>query len=104
MFQYKICYSVALRAKAIFYEIQNFTLFDILLKLVSPASILLNIEIEKLFKIIASTVFNLNHQHFVSRLNYARPIYFYIFFQYPNTLADLLIKSIIFPCMILKRT
>ena len=39
MFEYKICYHVALRANAIFYEIQDFTLIDLLLKLANRASI-----------------------------------------------------------------
>ena len=38
-----------------------------------------NIQIEKLFKVIFSVVFNLNHQHFLSSLSYAKHKYFYSF-------------------------
>ena len=46
MFGYKICHHVALRVNVI-YEMHYFTLINLLLKLVSPASILFNIQIEK---------------------------------------------------------
>ena len=49
VFEYKICYHEALRANTIFYEIQDFTLIDLLQKLASPASIFSNIQIETLF-------------------------------------------------------
>ena len=40
-----VCYYVALKAIAIFYAIQDFTLIALLLKLASPALILFNIQI-----------------------------------------------------------
>ena len=86
-------YHVALRVNAIIYEIQDFTLIDLLLKLANPASTFLNIQIEKLIKIILSIVFNFNHHHFVSSLSYAKHKYFYIFHRYSNSfyLADFLL-------------
>ena len=106
MFKYKICYHVALRANAHFYKIQEFTFIDLLLKLTSSVSIFFNIQIGKLFKIIFYMVFNLNHQHFVSRQSYAKHKYFCIFPRYSILLADLprLMYLIIETCMKLKRT
>ena len=70
MFEYKICYHVALAVNAIFYEMQDFALVDLLLKLVSPALISFNIQIEKLLNITYSMVFNINNHYFVSNLSY----------------------------------
>ena len=49
--------------------------------------------------------FNLNHQHFVSSLPYAKHKYFCIFPGYSNSLADLQmgVYIIIEACMKLKR-
>ena len=51
-------------------------------------------------------VLNLNHQHFVSRLSYAKHKYFYIFPRYANSLADLprLVYLLLNAYMKLKRT
>ena len=49
VFEYKICYHVALRANATFCHIattQNFTLIDLLLNLPSPTSIFFTIQIK----------------------------------------------------------
>ena len=54
VFEYKICYHVALRADAILYETKYFTLIGLLLKLVNPALIYFNIQIKELLKIIFS--------------------------------------------------
>ena len=90
MFEYEICHHVALRANAIFYEIQNFTLVDLFLKLASPASIF-NIQREKQFKIIFCMVVNLNHQHFVSSLSYAKK-YKYVYIV-PRYLGDTVVVN-----------
>ena len=71
----KYAIHVTLRANANVYEIQDITLINLLLKLASQASIFSNIQTEKLFQIIFSTVFNLDHQHFVSSLPYAKHKY-----------------------------
>ena len=81
---------------------QFFTKFKILqliyllLKLASPASTVFNIQTEKRLKIIISMVFNLNYQHFVSSLSYAKHNYFYIIPLYSNSFADLLIHDGVF--------
>ena len=51
-------------------------------------------------------VLNLTHQHFDSRLSYAKQKYFYIFPRHSNSLTDLprLMYLIIDACMKLKRT
>ena len=51
-------------------------------------------------------VFNLNHQHIVSSLSYAKHKYFYIFSRFSNSLADLLmlVYLIVEACMKLLRT
>ena len=77
--------------KTIYYEIQNFTLLDLLLKLTSPALIFFIIKLEKLFIIIFSMLFNVNH-HFVFSLSYTKHKYFCIFLLYSNSLADLLMQ------------
>ena len=51
-------------------RIKYFTLIDVLLKLASLVKIFLNIQIEKLFKIIFSVSMNANHQHFVLFFNH----------------------------------
>ena len=49
-----MCYNVSSRVNANFYEIKDFTLINILLKLASEVSIFFIIQIEKLFRIIFS--------------------------------------------------
>ena len=104
MFEYNICFQVALIRDNFFHEIHDFTLMDLLLKSRSPASIFFNIQIERLLTVF-SNVFNLDHQHFVSSLPYAKPTYFYIFPRYSNSLPNLLmlVYLIIETCMKLKR-
>ena len=94
------------RANSFSYEIQDFTLIDLLLKLARSVSIFFNIQIEKFFKIIFSMVLHPNYQHFVSCQSYTKHKYVYIFLQYLNSLADLLmlVYLIIESCMKLKRT
>ena len=86
------------------YEVQDFTLVDLLLKLASPESILFNIQIEKLLRIIFSMVININYHHFVSSLPYAKHKYICIFPLYSNSLVDLLmlVYLVIEACMKLK--
>ena len=82
LFEYEISYQVTyLRVNTISYEIQDFTLTNLLIKLTSPVSIFFNIQIERVLKTIFSMVLSLNRQNFFSSLPYAKHKYFHNFLQ-----------------------